>query len=208
MSQPEQNQEKATVLEHVAKASFPAVHLSPWMSQLSKKEAFVIALSRTIADGAEELDRRAWLDKVAAGEEVPPDSEEEAEIDGTTRISAEERREALRRLGLDEKTVGEVEGLFPAVEDVVNGEDEEEEPIFRTDRVRGASGMVGFVLRSFADNIHDIAPSVNGLARRQAMSLGMAHGEAGVAVLPKGGRSIWQRITLRGRDKDQVSGGI
>lgn len=78
------------------------------------------------------------------------------------------------------------------------------DPEFDPARVRGAAGMFAYCAKSLAVHTHDVAPSIGGLGRKQAMSLGMAQ-KSGVAVEPKE-RSRWEKITGRGKDKGLVSG--
>jgi hypothetical protein len=152
---PDETREKATVLTHLARASFPADNLAPWMSILKERQAVVLAGMKTIGKIGKELDRRAWLDK-HPGEELP---EEEAE----------------------------------------------EEPEFLPERVRGPSGMFGFCVETLAQDIHNVAPSINGIGRKQAIGLGQAQ-KSGVAVEPQK-RTLWEKMTGKGKDKEQVSGG-
>jgi hypothetical protein len=193
---PDEQAEKATVLTHVAKAAFPEAHLAPWMSILSRDQATVIAFLKTIGDVAEEMDRRAWLDE-HPGEVLP-----EEMSDDDRRIALEN---GLRSVGLNDEQVKKILELVPPAPEETSDEKEEEE-VFRIDRVRGASGMFGFCLQSLARNVHDLLPSVGGIGRRQAMSFGMAQ-KSGIAIEPKK-RSLAEKLTFRGKDKEQVSGGV
>jgi len=189
-----EEREKSTVLKHVAVAAFPEAHLAPWMSIHGKQEAASIAALRTIGDIAEELDRRSWLD-VHPGEELPEEM-------GGPPPGREERMASLKKLGLDDK---QIEGAL----EVMPGEtfeEEEEEELFQVERVRGASGMFGYCLRTLASNIHDLAPSIQGIGRRQALSLGMAQ-KSGVAIEPKP-RTLFEKMTFRGKDREKVAGGV
>ena len=151
----------------------------------------------TIADIAEELDRRVWLDDHPGVTEPDHVAAEAA----TVRADWAGTIKALLDAGVKDEIIKQVEALIPETEEV-----EEEEEFFRSDRVRGASGMFGYCLRAYATNIHDIAPSIGGVARKQGLALGAAHGQAGVAVQPKP-RTWAEKVTFRNRDKDKVSGG-
>lgn len=178
---PDELKEKATVLNHVAVAAFPEQHLAPWMSIHDKRTAALIVALKTTADIGIELDRRVWLD-AHPNEPLPPDLEDKP----TSQDSTPPRS--------------------PAPEGPGDDEDEDEEPEFSNDRVRGAAGMFGYCLKTLATHTHDIAPSVGGLGRRQAMALGMAQ-KSGVAVEPKP-RSLWDKITGKNKDQNQASGGV
>ncbi len=59
---PDQLKEKASLLDRVGKTLFPENHLAPWSSILEKREAAAQAGLLTVADIADELDRRRWMD--------------------------------------------------------------------------------------------------------------------------------------------------
>jgi hypothetical protein len=180
--------EKSTVLMHVARALFPTVHLPPWMSIHPKHQAAVVAAMRTVADIAEELDRRRWLSD-HPGEPLPPSEGGEA-------LGADEMAAEMKKLGLSDELVAKVMELVPPAPE------EEEEAVFQLERVRGGSGMLGFCVRATANNLHDVAPSINGTGRLQGLHLGMAQ-KTGVAVEPKK-RSLMERVTFRGKDKERA----
>jgi hypothetical protein len=189
-----EEREKSTVLKHVAVAAFPEAHLAPWMSILGREQSMTIGALKTIGDIAEELDRRSWLD-AHPGEAIPEEM-------GGPPPGIEERMASLKKLGLDDKQIEKVIEIMPGE----TTEEEEEEELFRIERVRGASGMFGYCLRQLAINTHDIAPSIQGIGRRQAMSLGMAQ-KSGVAVEPKS-RTLFEKMTGRGKDREKVAGGV
>ena len=186
--------EKSTVLKHVANAAFPAVHLAPWMSDLKTEQAMLVIGAKTVGDIAEELDRRAWLD-AHPGELLP------ASMGGPT--SKEVRQKAMKDAGLTDEQISKIEDTLPPDKTV---EEEEEEEMFRNDRVRGASGMMGYCVRQLAINTMDVMPAVKGIRVRQAMAFGSAQ-KSGVAVEPKP-RSFFEKVTGRGKDREKISGGI
>jgi hypothetical protein len=75
---------------------------------------------------------------------------------------------------------------------------------FAPDRVRGGAGMLGFCLVTLAQEFHDIAPSIDGKGRRQAMGISVAHGTAAVAQEPKK-RSIFEKLTGKNKEADKAS---
>lgn len=81
----EEIKEKATVLSHVANAVLPAVNLAPWMSIGDKKDIYVRAGLKTIADIGEEIERQAWMlenpDKPKPERASEDDEEELPEFD-------------------------------------------------------------------------------------------------------------------------------
>ena len=188
-----EDKEKATVLNHIAKAAFPADFLAPWMSVYDRRTSVVIAGLRTISDVGEELDRRQWLDEHKEELFHPKDSPtvKIASIEAHLRAhpeDAERFKERLEALRLE----------------VAETEEEVEELEFDSERVRGGGGMYGYCLAKLAMHTHNLAPSIGGLGRKQAMSLGMAQ-KSGVAVEPKK-RSLWQKVTGQGKDEEKVSG--
>ena len=77
---------------------------------------------------------------------------------------------------------------------------------YDTEQADGAAWAYAFCAGKMAQHVHNLAPSEGGLRTRQAISFGMAQ-KSGVALEPKK-RSAWEKITGRGKDKEQVSGGV
>lgn len=163
---PEEKDEKATVLSHIANAEFPSIHLAPWMSKLNERQVAALAALKNIADVGRELGRREWLDDHP--DEHIPDS---------------------------------MESKHPDNEDG----DEEDRPEFELDRVRGGADMFGWCAENYAQHIHDMAVSIDGLGRRQGIGYGSAL-KSGHAIEPKK-RSFLDKITGRNKDNQQPSGG-
>ena len=80
-----------------------------------------------------------------------------------------------------------------------------DEPAFDASKARGGSGMVAFCLNRLASNMHNYAPSVDGMRTRQAIALAKAN-NPGVATQPGAPekRSLWQKLTMQGKDKEKV----
>lgn len=159
----DRTKEAATVLNKVATAAYPAVGLAPWMSHYDKKTEAAIVLIKTIADGAEELDRQVWmLDHPEVT--LPPEESKETEKDG---------------------------------------EETEDEEIFDISRQSGGAYMFGYCLNRLASNIHNYAPSIDGIRTKQAIALAKAN-NPGVASQPEQQkRSLFEKITGRGKEKEK-----
>lgn len=155
----DRTKEAATVLNKVATAAYPAVGLAPWMSHYDKKTEAAIVLIKTIADGAEELDRQVWMME-------HPDVE-------------------------------------PALAEKKEDEEEPEEEIFDISRQSGGAYMFGYCLNRLASNIHNYAPSIDGIRTKQAIALAKAN-NPGVASQPEQQkRSLFEKITGRGKEKEK-----
>ena len=203
---PAEQAEKSTVLKHVANAAFPEVHLAPWMGLMDRRGAAVVVALRTTADISEELDRRVWLDAHPEESNTPEEKELILRLD----LLREQRDRLEKELAAAKKAdpkkeeqLEDLEGKIQEAKDRIEGIERLE---FQLDRVRGAAGMLGYCMRALAENTHDYAPSIGGIGRRQALSLGMAQ-KSGVAVEPKE-RSRWEKLTGGGKDREKISGGV
>jgi hypothetical protein len=79
--------------------------------------------------------------------------------------------------------------------------DTPEERIFDTTKLSGADYMTAFALNRLAANMHNFAPSVDGMRTKQAIALAKAN-NPGVAAQPDAPqkKSLWQKLTLQ-KDK-------
>lgn len=167
--------EIATVMSKVATAAYPAVGLAPWMSDYDKRTEAAIVLIKTIADGAEELDRQVWMlshpDQVASGLPI-------AEMMLLDKIAVLEKggaaKEQLESLKAELDRVRQIRA--PKEED-------EEEELFDLSKQSGGAYMFGFCLNQLAKNMHNYAPSIDGKRTKQAINLGKAT-NPGIATQP------------------------
>lgn len=210
----EEDKEQASLLDRVGKTLFPERHLAPWASIQKRREVMVNMGLRTIADIGEELDRRSWLDR-HPGEELPnalrtqslkfrladlkawkKELDPEKEAERIIRISNEiSDIEAL----IKSKTGTAIEEVDEAPDtDSVNANSVEFDPT----GVRGAAGMFAFCARALAINSHDLAPSIDGVGRKQAGNIAQAM-KSGVAVEPPK-RTAWEKLTRRGKEKEKI----
>ncbi len=84
--------------------------------------------------------------------------------------------------------------------------DEEDAPEFELDRVRGGAEFFGWCANNYAQHVHDLAPSIGGLGRRQGIGWAGAM-KSGLSVEPPQKRTFFQKITGRNKESQQVSGG-
>lgn len=79
-----------------------------------------------------------------------------------------------------------------------------EEEVFDTSKLQGAAYIFAFGLNRLAANMHNYAPSIDGIRTKQAIALAKAN-NPGVAAMPDEPkkRSLWQQITRTGKDKSQ-----
>ena len=182
----EEEKEQAALLDRVGKTLFPEAHLAPWASILKKREVMLNMGLRTIADIGEELDRRSWLDK-NPGKPLPTNLRSKPTSEDSAPPGAA-KPEGPEGPGEDE---GETEA-----------EKNEFSVEFDPSGVRGAAGMFAYCARSLAINSHDLAPSVDGIGRRQAGNIAQAM-KSGVAVEPPK-RTAFEKLTLRGKNKEKV----
>jgi hypothetical protein len=82
---------------------------------------------------------------------------------------------------------------------------EGEELLFDTSKLRGGAYMMAFCLNRLAINMHNFAPSIDGMRTRQAIALAKAN-NPGVAAQPgeEKKRSMWEKMTGRGKEKDKT----
>jgi hypothetical protein len=82
---------------------------------------------------------------------------------------------------------------------------EGEEELFDLSKQQGAAYIMGFGLNRLASNMHNFAPSIDGMRTRQAIALAKAN-NPGVMSQPGQGdqkRSIWDKLTGKGKEKDK-----
>lgn len=80
----------------------------------------------------------------------------------------------------------------------------EGEEIFDTSDLTGADYMTAYCLNRLAINMHNFAPSIDGMRTRQAIALAKAN-NPGMATQPgeEKKRSLWEKITFQGRGKEK-----
>ena len=78
------------------------------------------------------------------------------------------------------------------------------EDLFDTSQLRGADYMTAFCLNRLAINMHNYAPSIDGMRTRQAIALAKAN-NPGMATQPgeEKKRSMFEKLTFRGKEKDK-----
>lgn len=81
-----------------------------------------------------------------------------------------------------------------------------EERLFDRGKVTGAAYMFGYCMERLAWNTHNMAPSLNGIGRVQALGFAKASAPVAVSTTPKPaqGRSLFERITGRGKEKEMT----
>jgi hypothetical protein len=177
---------------HVVKAAFPEAHPAPWMSVYPKQTEAIVVNLKTVGDVGKELDRRKWLDDQSRNQ---PELEDAKTWDEVGKLWLEkhpgEQLPSILVRGNGRKT-----------EDA----EEEGEPEFDANIVRGGPAMLAFCANALAQNIHDFAPSIDGLRTRQAIGLGGAV-KSNITIQPPEKRSLWQKIRGKGGESQQVSTG-
>lgn len=80
----------------------------------------------------------------------------------------------------------------------------DEPEMFDTTELEGAAYIFAFGLNRLASNMHNFAPSIEGMRTRQAIALAKAN-NPGVAALPDQPkkRSLWEKMTLQNRGADK-----
>lgn len=164
------------------------------MSIHDKRRVYSIVGLKFMGKVGEEVDRRKWLDE-------HPDELHHPEDD------LFQRRDDLLAAIMNEKDAQKGRAILAELTEVQNeiAEDGAEEPLFDQSRIRGASGMYGFAFSTFAQFLHDYAPSEGGIGRRQAIGLGQAQ-KTGVAIEPKK-QGFFGRLLGRGKDEQKAGTG-
>jgi hypothetical protein len=84
--------------------------------------------------------------------------------------------------------------------DKLNGDGPlEEEEMFDTSRLTGAGYMFAFCCNALARNIHNYAPSVDGIRTKQAIALAKANNPGMATNAEEKKKSLWQKLTTMGQ---------
>ena len=187
--------ENATTLAKVTTAVFPAHSLAPWMSHYDKRTEAVIVMAKTIGDVAEELERQKWLKN-------HPDEETYPGLDG----KAEKAIAELEKLGWNADADKKQMLVLLKTQLAKKQDDEElEEELFDLEKLNGADYMFAFCLNSMAKNMHNHAPSIDGIRTKQGIAMAKAS-NPGMSVQPdQPKKSLFQRIKSIGQQKDQAT---
>jgi hypothetical protein len=86
----------------------------------------------------------------------------------------------------------------PEEEAPAKQEDGEEE-LFDTSKLSGAAYMTAFCLNSLASNMHNFAPSIDGMRTKQAIALAKANNPGMATATEEKKKSLWQRLTTIGQ---------
>jgi hypothetical protein len=202
---PDEEKEKATVLTHIANVVLPEKHLAPWASVHKKRTIVALATLYTVGAIAIEVDRRVWLDK-HPDEIYHPDDSPEVRLNALIAWAKQTPAASVSPEKV-EAIAAEITGLSKllAEEDDEDEEEEDKGPLFDQTRVRGANGMFGFCMKTYAQYVHDLAPSEGGLRTKQAIAWGGSM-RSGLSIEPKP-RSLWEKVTGRGKEKEQIATG-
>lgn len=94
----------------------------------------------------------------------------------------------------------------PEAEKEAKAEDDDEvEEMFDSSKVQGAAYIFAFGLNALARNMHNYAPSIDGMRTKQAIALAKAN-NPGVAAQPGDPkkRSLWDKITGKNKESGEL----